>query len=267
LGFVGDENELHEVADQLGTRGGNDFRMYGGHRLWVAPETDRTTFPDNVQVAVGELPNGARFVASDEDSALQKTLEVRLDPDRARVVLVHEIANRGEQTTSAAPWALTVLRPGGVAVLPLPPRAPWGPKHLLPTACLALWSYTDLTLSCWRAGTKYIQLEQTRVAEQGFGMQKLGLRNDAGWGAYYRSGHLFVKRAGRPAGDYVDLGSNFEVFAESKFIELETLGPDTRLVPGAAVQHTEEWMLFRDVAGGIGDDWADREILPRVERH
>ena len=44
--FVGGENIFHEVAEQAGLRGGKDFRLYGGHRLWVWPEVERTYFPD-----------------------------------------------------------------------------------------------------------------------------------------------------------------------------------------------------------------------------
>ena len=39
-GFGGEENQLHEGAQNLGKSGGSEFRLYGGHRLWVSPEGD-----------------------------------------------------------------------------------------------------------------------------------------------------------------------------------------------------------------------------------
>src|SRR3954452_18787212 len=36
-GFCGRENMLHEVNDDAGKVGGSQFRLYGGHRLWVSP--------------------------------------------------------------------------------------------------------------------------------------------------------------------------------------------------------------------------------------
>jgi hypothetical protein len=31
------ENQFHEFQDQVGWSGGGEFRLYGGHRLWVWP--------------------------------------------------------------------------------------------------------------------------------------------------------------------------------------------------------------------------------------
>ena len=43
----GGENVLRTYPDQLGTCGEPKFVGRGGHRLWVAPETDCTYAPDN----------------------------------------------------------------------------------------------------------------------------------------------------------------------------------------------------------------------------
>ncbi|PYJ52637.1 MAG: hypothetical protein DME82_16060 [Verrucomicrobia bacterium] len=50
--FIGGENQLHEVEADTGQLGRSDFRLYGGHRLWVSPELESTYFPDNVPVEV-----------------------------------------------------------------------------------------------------------------------------------------------------------------------------------------------------------------------
>jgi len=279
FGFAGGENEFYEAAGQLGLCGGDQFNIFGGHRLWVSPETDRTTLPDNAPVQVTQAAESMQFTAPADASGLQKELRIKLDTLSARLTVVHRIYNRGVDPTLAAPWALSVLRPGGRAVVPLPARAPWGPKTLLPTSSLALWSYTDLSLPCWRPGSRYLQLNQALVPSNGFGMQKIGLRNRGAWGAYYRNGHLFVKQSPAPVpadegfadeprqhGRFPDFGSNLEIYADERFIEIETIGPEVLLHPGEHVEHIEQWMLFGEVDEGDDDGWAEREVLPRASQ-
>src|SRR3989339_1878439 len=48
FGFIGEANEFAEYPDQKGKTGGNEFLAYGGHRLWIAPESKALTYhPDN----------------------------------------------------------------------------------------------------------------------------------------------------------------------------------------------------------------------------
>src|SRR2546430_2124605 len=62
-GFVGGDNILHEVAADAGLSGGSEFHLYGGHRLWVSPEVERTYFPISKwsrksAIADGRTPTG-----------------------------------------------------------------------------------------------------------------------------------------------------------------------------------------------------------------
>src|SRR5947199_2344803 len=68
-GFCGAENILHEVASDAGRTGGSEFRLYGGHRLWVWPEVARTYFPDNRPVSVNESGAEVCFASAIEDVA------------------------------------------------------------------------------------------------------------------------------------------------------------------------------------------------------
>jgi hypothetical protein len=93
-----------------------------------------------------------------------------------------------------------------------------------------------------------------------------GIFNSAGWGAYFRKGHLFIKRVAVISGaQYPDFGCNFEVFTNPDFIELEALGPLVELPPGGVVEHVEHWWLFADVPSGENDAWIDSAVVPRVE--
>jgi hypothetical protein len=149
--------------------------------------------------------------------------------------------------------------------LPLSPRIAMDQDHLLPVGVFAIWSYTDLADARWVLGTAYIQLRQLAHPQGRFREQMGGIYNPAGWGAYFRGGCLFVKRAPVISGaQYPDGGCNFEVFTNPDFIELESLGPLVELQPGEVVEHVERWRLFADVPQGENDAWIDSAVVPRV---
>jgi hypothetical protein len=247
LEFAGSlENLFYERSEDIGNSNGNRFRMYGGHRFWIAPENERTTLPDNHPVEVTTIDNGVQFTTV--VGSLKKIIEMRFTDSDDRLELTHRVTNVGREVTLLAPWALTVMRPGGTAFLPLPPAAPWGPEHLLPVSSIALWSYSDLSASCWSLGPEFIRLEQSLVSASRFGMQKIGVRNPSGWAGYYRSGVLFVKKMKWQEGVYPDLGCNIECFSSGEFLELETLAPLIHLSPNNSSELHESWILLNNVA-------------------
>jgi hypothetical protein len=270
-GFNEDDNVLHEIASDAGLTGGGDFRLYGGHRLWVSPEVKRTYFPDNRPVAVEQRDDRILFTAPVEDSApgtnLQKHVEVQLPSRGSSLQLTHRVINLDKRPTELAPWTPTMLRAGGRAILPLPPRAAMDTDHYLSVGPLTLWSFTDLADPRWRLGTEFMQLTQSTTLVGRFQEQMAGIFNPWGWGAYFVAGTLFVKRAPvMNVSAYPDFGCNFEVFTNCEFLELETLGPKVVLKPGEQVTHDESWQLFADVPAGEDEDWVRSVIVPLVKR-
>lgn len=265
--FCGADNVLCEVPQDAGHTGGTDFRLYGGHRLWVWPEVARTYFPDNRPVAVSQSGEVVRFTSPIEDSApgthLQKEFEVALDADGTRVRITHRIANHGASSTELAVWCPTMMCAGGRATLPLPPRAAMDTEHFQSVGPLTLWSFTDLADPRWIFGTEFIQLWQEQKPRGRFAEQMTGIFNPAGWGAYYSAATLFVKRAiPVPGARYPDFGCNFEIFTNPDFLELETLAPLVDLKPGESASHTEVWALFLDVPPGEDDGWIRSTVAP-----
>ncbi|MDR7400988.1 MAG: hypothetical protein QN155_02000 [Armatimonadota bacterium] len=261
--FTGGENEFAEFPDDLGRTGGTAWRIYGGHRLWHAPEQfPRTYAPDNDPVAWEPLPDGVRLIQPVEaTTGVQKEIEIRLAPRGARVDVTHRLRNHTPWTIELAPWALTAMAPGGVAVIPLPPRGRH-PQHLQPTGLLSLWPYTDLADPRWTWGTRYVLLRQDPARSS---PQKVGILAPDGWAAYARAGRLFVKTFPYvPGARYPDLGCCVEAFANDAMLELETLGPLTALPPGGDAVHHERWFLFRDVPPPRTDADVEAAILPRV---
>lgn len=270
-GFCNGENLLHEVEEDAGKTGGSAFRLYGGHRLWVSPEVERTYYPDNTPVAVSQHGNATRFTAQREELApgtnLQKELEIELAATGSEVRITQRIRNDDTHSTTLAPWSPTMMGAGGRTILPLSPRIAMDKDHYLPVGVFGIWSFTDFADPRWVLGTAYIQLRHLANPQGRFKEQMGGIYNSAGWGAYFRKGYLFVKRAAVIRGArYPDFGCNFEVFTNPDFIELETLGPLVELRPGEVVEHVERWWLFADVPSGENDAWIDSAVVPRVER-
>ena len=260
LGFSGGENQFHEFSNQAGLTGGNEFRLYGGHRLWAWPEIARTYYPDNRAVEVRKTAEGVELSAEIEDeppgTRLKKQVTLRLDASGSHVALTHTISNLSSHATRLAPWTPTIMKPRGRAILPFPPRAAMDAQHYQSVGHLAIWPFTDFTDGRWILGPEFLQLQQCEKPSGRFQEQMTGLYNPAEWGAYFRAGFVFVKRAALIAGgEYPDFGCNFEVFTNPEFLELETLGPIVNLQPGESVAHSEDWWLFGDVKDGTGDSW------------
>jgi hypothetical protein len=263
-GLLNDENLFAEVAAHAGQIGGNEWRIYGGHRLWHAPENQpRTYYPDNAPVAVTRHEGFVRFTQSVEaTTGIQKEMDIALAADAAMVTITHRLTNQTLWDVPLAPWALSVMAPGGTAVLPLPPRGSHA-GNLLPANTLALWAYTDMTDPRWHWGQKYILLQQ----EPGnVTPQKVGAYVPDGWLAYVRNGRMFVKTfAADPQAIYPDRNANAELFVCDFMLEVETLGPLTLLPPGGAVEHVETWHLFADVPTPQNDADVEAHVRPLVE--
>lgn len=243
LGFVGAENEFKEFDRMLGLTGGDEWRIYGGHRLWHAPEVmPRTYFPDNHPVDVRDHGDFVRVTAPTETTTgIQKELDLRLDDRTAHVHIVHRLRNMGPWPIELAPWALSVMAPGGVAIIPLPQED----EGLLPSSVVSIWPYTRMSDPRWVWGDRYILLSQTPGAST---RQKTGIHATSGWAAYARNDHLFVKRFHyQPSASYPDFGCTVETYTDGEMLELETLAPLARIAPGDSVEHTEDWYLLRDV--------------------
>jgi hypothetical protein len=263
FGFVDDCNELKEYEKMLGKTGGTEWRIYGGHRLWHAPEREpRTYVPDNSPIQLEQRSGFARLIQPVEPTTgIQKEIDIRLAPDAPHVDLIHRLRNLNAWAVEFAPWALTVLPPGGQAIVPLPPRGRHS-ENLSPVNSLTMWAYTDMTDPRWTWGRKYIMLRQDSNANTS---QKFGAMVTAGWAAYARDGHLFVKHFHHAFGaTYPDLGCSLEVFTNNDMLELGTLGPLSTVQPNGMIEHIERWFLFRDVPTPRNEEAVDEVILPQV---
>lgn len=253
-GFIGGQNMFKEFADQMGRSGEPMWRPRGGHRIWIAPEVVPDTYaPDNAAVRVTMVEDGVELTTPVEpETGLEKTIVVQLRPHR--VTVTHRIRNAGSKARVLAPWALSMMAPGGVGITKFPPRGTH-PEDLPPTNPLIMWAFTDLSDPRWTFTRKYLILQQDPAIES---PQKLGLFNEKTVGAYLLGSDLFVKRYDADASRiYADFGASYETFANGEFLELETLGPLEEVAAGAGVEHVERWALQSniEIAG-----WTDSEL-------
>jgi hypothetical protein len=269
--LAGGKNVFKNYPEQLGKSGEKVWQTRGGHRLWVGPEDlTRTYAPDNGPVQHEEQSGGVRLrPAPDTPYGIQKEMTVRLESRGSRVTVLHRISNVGQEPTELAPWALTVLAPGGVEIIPLPPKHPHpgppqnarSPKDFAPDQLLSLWPFFDFKDPRWSFGSRYITLRQDAKR----GPTKIGLAHRMGWIGYLNGDTLFVKRFGYEDGRvYPDNGVNFETFTNEDMLEMESLGPMTKLPPGKTVEHTEHWELIGNVPAFEDEGGIDRNVRSKV---
>ncbi len=261
-GFAGGQNMFWEDPKTLGKTGGDTWQLIGGHRLWVAPEAaPRTYAPDNSPVDVkieGAVLRATQPV--EPTTGLQKEIVVQMAATGTAVTLTHRVTNRNLWTIELAPWALTMMAPGGVSVAAFPPRGKH-PQALVPTHPLVMWAYTDFSDRRWQLNKKYLILRQDPKNPE---PQKAGFFNADTWAAYLLGSDLFIKRyRADPSKMYADFACTYEAFTNADFLELETLGPITKLEPGGSLDHVERWSLHAKIKpAGWTDAEIDRVILP-----
>jgi hypothetical protein len=256
-GFVNGPNLFYVSEDDKGKSGGEDWRIYGGHRLWHAPEVmPRTYFPDNFPVEYkwnGQVLSVIQPVES--TTGIIKGLDISLHPEHNHVRILHRLTNSTPWTIETAPWAITAHAPGSQVILPQEPYIDPA-VNLLPARPLVLWNYTRMTDSRWTFGDAFIRLrhEDGKLQEQ-----KIGILNKQGWCAVILNNTLILKYFSYlPDAEYPDFCSNNEVWVNGYFLETETLGPVTAISPGASVTHEENWVIVN--IEKVPDDMSDNQI-------
>jgi hypothetical protein len=129
--------------------------------------------------------------------------------------VTHTLRNDGRWSVELAPWAISMCRTGGMALLPQP-RERTDPDGFLPNRRFSFWPYSDVTDTRLRLGNQI-----TLVHAAPGPNNKIGYRNTHGWFAYWLDGLLFSKHFDpRLDGTHPDQGCNAEFFFAQDVIEL-----------------------------------------------
>jgi hypothetical protein len=242
-------NVFKVAAEQTGKSREETWQLRGGHRLWTAPEdfgdpNGLTYVLDNFPVDYeikGDFHVQVTHVMQ-KPAQIRRDISVQLAANGPRIVVEHALTNQGSSSLSFAPWALSVMAPGGFAVIPQPALGTH-PRDFLPNRSISLWPFTDLSDDRIHFGKRFIRLQQSDR-----GPIKFGLRHTEKWAGYVLGDHLFLKTIPLVEGkEYPDLGSNFETFTNEEFLELESLGPYGQISAGQTVKHTEIWAVISGV--------------------
>ena len=251
------ENLLKLFEDQIGKTGGNQWHLYGGHRVWYAPEDLVESYiPDNDPVEVELLSPEEICFRVALLPEVQKSIIMRVATDGDGFELVNQVRNMSDKAFRTASWGITTLAPGGVGFMPIS-KASSQAETLCASGRLNLWDYTILSDPAFAWCSDWIEFHQERALSK----QKVGtyLRNP--WLAYRLRDSLVIKtfdfqREDVNGADFPDLGSNVEVYFDTYMLELEGLSPWTDLQPGEAVSHTERLQVL-----AIDPKWSNEKVI------
>jgi len=272
--FPGDKNVFVEMPEQMGGSGESDWKIRGGHRLWTAPEGPHSYAPDNVPVTYKKISDNAVEIVqpADKTFGFQKTIRVELLADEV-VKVTHLLTNTTSKMLDISPWVLSVMAPGGVALIPQPTldlhpsEFPDGrsvrDEEFLPNREMVLWPFTDLTDGRYAFSENFLRV--TYLPERP--ATKLGLKLPSGWVAYQNGDNVFAKHfAYDPSQPYPDRGVNFEIFTNVAILELESLAPAVALAAGGTATHVEHWVLRKSKADLRGEKAAKAffAALPKI---
>ena len=238
-------NLLAETPDLGWETAFGRYELLGGHRLWFAPEdAEQAAMPDSDGLVIEPLVDGLRLMGAVEPATgCVRSIEVRLDRALSSLTVLHRVHNGGPRSLELAPWPITQLPLGGLALLPQ--RRAGAGHHTRPNRNLVLWPY-----SSWDDARLYIQDGLVAVDAVAGDELKVGSLDDTGWVAYVRGGTALVRRfEPEPAETHPDLGCNVEIYCGSHYLELEILGPMRVIPPGASTTLLEHWEV-RDVPAG-----------------
>lgn len=261
-GFRGGQNLFKHYAEELGGMGEPDWKIRGGHRVWVAPEKAAITYEiDNAPVEIRIHGDVLTAISpTDPRTRLQKSITIAMDATRAEADVSMRIRNHNLFAMSYGAWGPSVMAQGGLGITGFPPRGTHE-ANLEPVNPLIMWAYTDFSDPRWRFTSKYVTLRQDPHAES---PQKLGHFNVNTFGAYLLNEELFLKRTfANPAKPYPDMGCSYQTFTNADMLELETVGALETVRPGGFAELRETWSLHSGIQlREISDAELDRILLP-----
>ncbi|MDD3695954.1 MAG: hypothetical protein PHG44_08315 [Lentisphaeria bacterium] len=241
-----DEQNLFAVLPKRKMKGvDTGFRLFGGHRLGHGPEDlPRSYQPDNDAVEINETEGGLEFSAPIEPlTGLRK--HIRISKGNFDMFMItHSIENCGLWELELAPRALSMMAPGGMAVIPqLRDPEAW---PMSPDRSLMLWPYASFADPRLQLGDEYIFLKQDGSISK---PTKIGFNAQRGWIAYLLKDKALIKYFDiyEEGTEYPDYNCNVASYSCEQFCEIETLGPLDIVPPGESAEHNEYWQIISEL--------------------
>ncbi|MBR2401328.1 MAG: hypothetical protein IKB01_00975 [Lachnospiraceae bacterium] len=235
--LVGKNNVFFEQpADMQDLTTEHGWRVRGGHRLWLAPESEKVYYPDNDPIGYQLLENGVElFQREDPWLHVQKTVTLCFADDY-KVEVHHRIKNMSEDVIEASLWAVTSVVGGGVQYIDFQNRE-GGMDHW---HRISMWDYTNLGDKRAKYFADGIKLTHMPVKEK----YKIGVGHPYGAVRYEMEDVTFIKDfTVLPDEKYPDGNVSYETFLCRHMVEMESLSPIQKIKPGDWAEHSETWEL------------------------
>lgn len=229
FGRIGGPNLLVD-RDPADLRVGQ-WRLYGGHRLSVAPEGLSSYLPDNAPCEVTIADSCLTAARPPGRTRTRRAITISPSAEGGPGFdISHRLDYLGTGRWSGALWAITCVPPVGRVTSPAASRFRHWPQHRDPLA--------RAQFSASPGGGIVVAPNLLRT--------KAGWYSPAGRIVHHQHDDTFVIETPdvSPRSACVDRGCNVEVFTCAHFFELETLGPRTFLGPGQSVTHAQHWRRF-----------------------
>lgn len=218
----GNSNLLYEDGTDFRV---GEWRIYGGHRFTVAPESADSYYPDNEPCDVKIIDSKLQISAKQRPDGTRLSIVIGSGPEEEGFEIQHILENNGDNEWSGALWAITCV-PRIARVLA---SSIAGDIHY--------WPGTDPAQ--WQQVNKHITVNPGNF------------RGKAGWysehpllTAVQPQGTLIINSPGLSIPEAcVDNGCNTEVFVCADFAELETLSERIVVAPGESACHLQRWRL------------------------
>lgn len=237
--FLGDQNVFFEQPRDLTVFSTKDgWQIRGGHRLWLAPESDLDDYcPDNSPITY-RVEGDTVLLTQQEDPRLRIVKEFAITLAGEQLHIRHRITNTGSAPLECSLWAISVMAPGGTEIIPLQ-RREGGATH-----CnrVSTWFYTDLGDPRVTYTRDQITIRQQPMDQR----YKIGIGHPSGPVCYENNGTVFsIDYPVLPEKAYPDGNVSYETFCSRYMLEMETLSPLSTIAPGGIAEHPETWTLIK----------------------
>jgi hypothetical protein len=199
-----------------------------GSTFWTSPQSDWGWPPpaeiDRAPYSIDVAPDRLTLTGT-VHHALGVKITKRFSADRARraFALEYAIANVSATAKTYAPWEVTRVLPGGLTFFPAR-RPASGTLHLEE-----------------RGGVTWFAHDPASLPPPG---QKAFSGGKGGWLAHAVAGLLYVKRFAEVPRELLAPGeAEIEIYANSRYVELEVQGRYARIEPGASASWAVTWYL------------------------
>lgn len=237
LSYKGSDNLFFEQPrDMTALTTADGWRIYGGHRLWIAPESKDIYYPDNDAISY-KISDGKITIRQKNDPWInvEKTMEIFfLSNDSLQIT--HIIKNTDSQAKTFSVWPVTSVAPGGTEYIPLHyAQSGSAPLHKIST-----WYYTSL-------GDERAEYKRDLITlrhKPNDLLYKIGISHPAGPITYTNKGVDFEKSFEIDKdSEYPDGNVSYETYMCNYMVEMESLSPLYTVEAGRCAEHKEIWKL------------------------